>query len=42
MSLVCGISQAPSAAAAERTAAKNSLGTAVTNLGQTYRAFFFF
>jgi hypothetical protein len=35
MSLVCGRNQAPRSAASERTAAKNSLGTAVTNRGQT-------
>ena len=35
MSLVCGVIQAPVAAASARTAAKNSLGSAVTNRGQT-------
>jgi hypothetical protein len=35
MSLVCGVSHTPRRSASARTAAKNSLGTAVTNLGQT-------
>ena len=35
MSLDCGVIHAPPLAAAPRTAAKNSLGTAVTNLGHT-------
>jgi hypothetical protein len=39
MSLVCGMNQPPVAARSERTAAKNSLGTAVTNRGHTYLAF---
>jgi hypothetical protein len=35
MSLVCGVIQTSRSAASLRTAAKNSDGTAVTNLGQT-------
>jgi len=41
MSLVCGVIQAPDVAepASAVTAAKNSAGTAVANLGHTYRWF---
>ncbi len=39
MSRVCGVIHAPVLTASDRTASKNSAGTAVTNLGQRYRAF---